>query len=120
MIFTEPNRAGEFLLTEVSPQFRENVTVAEGQDLPAGAVVAKLTAGGKFVALDPEADSTGAEVAAGVLYSAVNATESDKPGLIISRLAVVNGAALTWPEGISGGDKADAVAALELKFLIVR
>lgn len=114
----EPARPGVFLLAEVNPLFRVNGVIALGQKLQAGTVLAKKS-DGEYVQLDDTA-ADGTEVAAGVLYSAVDATEAAKPGVIVSRLAVVSGSSLTWPDEISEQDKAAAIAKLAEGFLIVR
>lgn len=103
---TEPVHAGEFLLSEGNGQIsRENVTIAAGQNLPAGQVVGQITASGKYAAHDPGA-ADGTENAAGVLYAAVNAADGDKKGVVIARFAEVDGAAVT-------GDT-DGLAALNI------
>lgn len=113
--FTEPVRSGEFLLAEVNPHFRENGTIAEGQKLAPGTVVAK-NAEGEFVQLD----DTVTEVASGILHSAVDATEAAKPGIVVARLAVVADSSLTWPAEITEQGKAAAIAKLAESLLIVR
>lgn len=114
----EPARPGDFLLAEVNPLFRVNGVIALGQKLEAGTVLAKKS-DGEYVQLDDTAVD-GTEVAAGILYSSVDATEAAKPGVIVSRLAVVGGSSLTWPADISAQDKAAAIAKLDESFLIVR
>lgn len=114
----EPVRPGEFLITEVDHNFRENGTIAEGEKLAAGTVLAK-DSGGEFVQLDDTADD-GTEVAAGILYGAVDASEAAKTGVIVSKLAVVADNSLTWPTEISSEDKTAAIAKLAESFLIVR
>ncbi|MBU2571182.1 MAG: head decoration protein [Gammaproteobacteria bacterium] len=119
-MITENARPGQFIVAEVlSPEYRQQGVIAEGQNLTAGTVLGKIDVGGKYTALAPAA-SDGSETAAAILYDDVNATDADQEGLVISRLAVVNGDLLTWPDGIIEDDKADAIAALETKFLIVK
>jgi len=102
----ESVHAGEFLLSEGNGLIsREAVTIAEGQNLVAGTVVAKVTASGKYVAQAAGGDD-GSEVAAGVLYGAVNASGGDAKGVVIARLAEVDGSAIT-------GDT-DGLAALNI------
>lgn len=92
---TEKNHAGEFLVSEGNGEIsREVITIASGQDLPAGQVIAKLTAGGEYVAYD-NVGSDGSEVAAGILFEAVDASAAATKGLGIVRLAEVNEALLT-------------------------
>ncbi|WP_305907188.1 head decoration protein [Methylomarinum sp. Ch1-1] len=44
-ILTEKNRAGEFLLSEVDPTFREAITLIAGQNLKAGAILGRIETG---------------------------------------------------------------------------
>ncbi len=72
-----------------------------------------ITAGsGKAVALDPAAVD-GSNHAAGIMVAAVDATSADKPGVAIVREAMIAPSFLVWPDGISAGDKAAALAELE-------
>lgn len=72
-----------------------------------------ITAGsGKVVALDPDAVD-GSNHAAGIMAGAVDASAADKVGAAIVREAMIATANLVWPDGISAGEKAAAVADLE-------
>lgn len=105
----ESVHTGEFLLSEGNGQIsRDVVTIAKDEKLVAGAVVAKLTATGEYVALDTAVLETpdGSETAAGILYAAVDATDAAAKGVVVARLAEVNSAALT-------GDT-DGLAALNI------
>lgn len=116
MALTEGKRAGEFLLTEANGyRSREEVTVAASQKLVAGAVVGKITTGGKFAEYNNGA-SDGTQAAAGILWEAVDAltgTPADKRGVIIARDAEVNLDLLTWKSGASQGDIDAGVADLK-------
>ena len=79
----------------------------------------KVTASGKYKALDPAA-SDGSQTAAGVLYDAVDATAADAEGVAILRLAEVNAAELVWPAGITGGQKSTALGQLAAINIIAR
>lgn len=96
---TEPNHAGEFLLSEASGnRSREVVTVVAGQVLAAGTVVGKITANDKYAVYDNGA-SDGTEVAAGVIYNAVDTSatglNADSEQLVIVRDAEVDANLLT-------------------------
>ena len=66
----EGRYAGEFVVSEGNGRIsRETITVLSGENLEAGAVLGKVTASGKYKALDPAA-TDGSEVAAGILYVA--------------------------------------------------
>ncbi|AZO67688.1 head decoration protein [Mesorhizobium sp. M6A.T.Cr.TU.016.01.1.1] len=73
----------------------------------------------KFKALDP-AGVDGSQVASAVLFGNVDATLADKNAVVSVRETEVNGEEITWPEGISGGAKTAAIAALAANGIIVR
>lgn len=117
---SEGRHAGEFLVSEANgSRSRENVTVAAGQNLKAGAVLGKLTAGGEFRAVQP-GGADGSEAAAGILWDSVDATAAAKPGVAIVRDAEVNGAELEWPAGITDPQKTTAIGELAALGIIVR
>lgn len=112
----EGRHTGEFLVSEADgTRSRDEVTVTQsGAALVSGTVMAKLTASGKYVPYDnAAAGSTGAEVAAGVLYTPLAAKTGDSKAVVIVRDAEVYGAALT------GSDSA-GVADLKALGVIVR
>jgi len=74
---------------------------------------------GQYAAFDPAAVD-GTAVAAGILWAAVDATDAARPGVAIVRDAEINGEEIGWPEGISAGDKAAAIADLASLGIIVR
>jgi hypothetical protein len=82
-------------------------------------VLGKVTASGKYKVLAPAAVD-GSEVAAGILYNAVDASGGDAEGVAIVRLAEVNAAELVWPDGISGGEQTTALGELAALTIIAR
>jgi hypothetical protein len=99
---------------------REVATVAAGQNLELGAVVARETASGKLKRLDPAA-SDGTEVATGILLLAVDASLMDVAGsLLLSRHAVVASSAVIWPVGISAPDQTAATDTLATLGILIR
>lgn len=107
MALTEARRTGEFILAEGNGTIsREAVTVVSGQNLAAGTVVGKITGSGKYKAYDAN-NTDGSEVAAGILYEAVDASLADAPGVIIARHAEVAEVHLT---GIDAGGKTQLAA----------
>jgi len=119
-VLNEQNRLVDWLKWEEDNLYsREQVTVASGQNLKTGTVVGRITSSGKITQLAPAA-SDGSENAAGVLLSDVDASGGDKPGVIIVREAIVSSAGLVWPTGITGPQKAEAVAELKALGIIVR
>ena len=106
------NRTAEFLASEGNgTRSREVVTLASGQNVQAGAVLGKLTSGGKYRAVAPGA-STGAEVAAAIAYEATDATGGDTSITVIAREAEVYLDKLVFPSGTSQEQIDAAVAQL--------
>ena len=87
---TESSRTGSFLLSEANGnRSREEITVITGQDLPAGAVLGKITASGKYTAVSQGAGD-GSQTAVAVLWQATDATDADVKAAAIVRDAEVN------------------------------
>lgn len=107
--------AGYHLLSEGAGTYsRETVTIASGEGvLPAGAVLGKITSGGKYAWYD-NAASDGTQAAAAVLFAEVDATSADVQAVVhvrhaevwADRLAFIAGADST---AITAG-KADLLA----------
>jgi len=119
---TEPNSVGDWLLDEFgAPNYcREEITVVSGQNLVSGAVLGKISSGGKYAAYDNDA-ATGVETAAGILLHAVDASSADKPGVAIRRgPCLVSKSGLTWKSTQHADDIAAGLAdLLALLFPIV-
>lgn len=116
---TEANRTGAHLLSESPGAIsRDTVTILSGQDLAAGAVLGKVTASGKYRAVQP-GGGDGSETAVAVLYAATDASAADVAGAVIHNFACeVISSALAWPAGITAGQKTTALA--ELKTLYIK
>lgn len=101
----ESSHPGEFLLNEFDPNHEHDViTLASGQDLKGGAVLGKITSGGKFAAYD-NAAMDGTEVAAGILWEDTDASAGD-----VDCAAVVRGPALVKKPELKWADDQDATA----------
>jgi len=112
--------AGSFIAGESNFwRSRSHETLAAGQNLPAGAVVGRITASGKLTALAPAA-TDGSQNAAGAIFDACDATAEDKRVVLLGRDYEADGAMLTWPAGISAPQKTAAVAALAALGIVVR
>jgi len=81
------------------------ITVAEGS--------------GKYVAYNQDGVD-GSEIAAGILFDNVNATDADVEAVIVARDAEVSGNELAWPADIEAGEKTAAIAQLASLGIIVR
>lgn len=114
-------RPGDFILSEddrVGAASRDNLTFTGGKFLP-GQVCGIITASGKVVPLNPAA-SDGSDDAAVLPVYAYDATSADVMGVGITRTATVKEDGLIWPEGISGPNKAAAIAQLAARNIIIR
>jgi hypothetical protein len=119
-VLNEGRYAGEFLVSEGNGRIsRETITVLSGQNLVAAAVLGKVTASGKYKALNPAA-ADGSEVAAGILHDAVDASAADAEGVAVVRLAEVNAAELAWPPGITAPQQTTALGQLRALTIIAR
>lgn len=112
---TEKAHAGEFILSLGNGNVSiDNGTLASGQNLPAGAVL-QLSGGNWTEVLGgDEAD------AAGVLLSAVDATDGALPCAVVVRQAEVSGPQLQWNDGSPAVDTDAASAALTALGIVVR
>lgn len=94
---TEGRHAAEFIVSEANgSRSRAVVTIASGENLAAGTVLGKVTAGGKYVAHNKANTPAGSGTALAVLYAAVDASGGDAEGVVIARDAEVDGGALTY------------------------
>lgn len=116
---TEGNHAGEHIMQDWQNLSRENVTVKSGQNLKAGHVVALETASGKIVEYD-NAGADGTEVAYGVLYDNVDATNADMPGVITRRMTVLKLDALSWFGAVDQTAIDAALVDLEAQMVVAR
>lgn len=87
--------------------------VGDGFDVTVGA------GSGKFTILAPAAVD-GSQVAAGILVAAVDASAADVACVNLARYAEVNTNELTWPGGITAGQRATATAQLQAAGIVIR
>jgi hypothetical protein len=113
---TEGNARASFLVSEANGyRSREKVTIVSGQNLKAGAVIAKITASGKYKDHDvvtPASDGSQLTTGLAILYDNVDATGGDVVATAIVRDAEVNAAELVWRASTSGGQITTATTAL--------
>ena len=116
----ETAHAAGFVLSEANfHRSRENITIASGENLKAGAVLGKITSGGKYAHFDNDAGD-GTETAAGVLIADCDATSADAAAAIIARDAEVNGNELVWASSEDAGDQDAGIVELTALGIIVR
>ncbi|ACN95470.1 head decoration protein [Wolbachia endosymbiont of Carposina sasakii] len=116
---SEQNNLGDLLKYEVSSLYsRDQITVAKGQNIKLGAVVAKKTEDGLIRVLNP-AGTDGTQTAIGVIVSDVNAIENTK-AVIVTRVAILADHAVVWPANITEEQKAEVIKQLEGRGIIIR
>ncbi len=116
---SEQNNLGDLLKYEVSSLYsRDQITVAKGQNIKLGAVVAKKTEDGLIRVLNP-AGTDGTQTAIGVIVSDVNAIENTK-AVIVTRVAILADHAVVWPANITEEEKAEVIKQLEGRGIIIR
>ncbi|MFP3035099.1 MAG: head decoration protein [Candidatus Tisiphia sp.] len=116
---TEQNNLGDLLKYEVSSLYsRDQITVAKGQNIKLGAVVAKKTDDGFIRVLNPSG-TDGTQTAIGAIVCDVNAIENTK-GVIVTRGAILADHAVVWPANITEEQKAAAIKQLEGRGIIIR
>lgn len=108
--FTEGRHAGEGLLSEANfHRSRDKITILSGQGkLDPGAILAKVTASGKYV-ISAATGSDGSQTAVAVLLYPVDATSADVDVAAITRDAEWNVNTLTY--GATLNDDAKKLAA---------
>lgn len=116
---------GDLIKQEEDPTYcREVVTLLAGTDYPLGAILGKITSGGKYT-LSANAEVSGkegAETATAVLVEARDATDGDLPAVVVARGRVVlSKAALSYDASVNDATKQAAKwAQLRAVGLVVR
>lgn len=122
--YTEPQLPLEFLLSEANGQrSREQVTLTASQGaLPAGMVMARVTATGNYVPYDDDANAgtPGSGVALGILAYPAENSASTQQVTIIARDAEVKTAALRWEASNDGTEQTAGIADLAAVGIIAR
>ncbi len=84
-VLTQPPSMGDALKYELNPNYtRETVTLAEGSEYPAGAVLGRVAASGTYT-FASHGGSDGAETAAGILLYPVDTRLSEATGILLAR-----------------------------------
>jgi hypothetical protein len=112
--------AGRYIVSEANGyRSRATIVIVNGQNLKDGAVLGKISSGGKYAAYDNGAGD-GTEVAAGILYGACDASGGDQAAVAHVRDCEVNEGELIWDSGQDANDKAAAVVDLTAAHVIIR
>lgn len=92
--------------------------LVSGQNLVHGTVVGVVTATGKKTQLDL-AGADGSETAAAIIVGDLDATGGDEPGVFLEHGVAVD-IYLTWPAGITAGEKTTAIEQLKAAGIYVK
>lgn len=105
-VLTQPPGMGDVLKYELNPNFtRETITLLAGTAYPVGAVLGRITAGGKYK-LATSGGTDGAQTATAVLLYAADASSADATGLVVLRgPAIVSKAALVFDTTVDDAAK---------------
>lgn len=117
----EPGRLSDWLLfeeDEIGRYSRDNVVVAANQTLKCGSVVGYNDAGTQVLEYDDVAPDGIAAV--GILVNDVTTLAGQTAdNAIVTRYARINANALVWKTGLSAGAKANALADLAARGIIL-
>ena len=84
-VLTQPPSMGDALKYELNPNYtRETVTLAEGTEYPAGAVLGRITVSGQYT-FASHGGSDGAETATGILLYPVDTRLAEATGILLAR-----------------------------------
>jgi hypothetical protein len=120
VVKTQAKTAGFFIVSEANKtRSRAVVTIASGEDLVAGQVLALNSGSGKYEAYDNDGTST-TNAAAAILFDAADATDGDVEAVAIVRDAEVHGDEIVFAASEDTGDREAAFADLATKGIIVR
>jgi hypothetical protein len=97
-----------------------NLTVADGAaDWDIGDIITITVAAGDYTQFDQDG-TDGSQIAAGILYAGVDASDADTACVVGARDATVISDELTWPSDITAGEQAIAEAQLEARGIFLR
>lgn len=113
--------AAQYIVSEANGyRSREQGVIASGSGvLKPGAVLGRLTASGKYVPFDPDAE-TGAETAAAILWEGCDATSADVRRTLTVRDTEVHADVLVWVTGTTDLEKTAALADLAAAGIVAR
>ncbi len=119
-VATQPNNLGDLLKFEAPSLYsREEITVAQGQNLTLGTLVGQESETDLIKALNPAA-TDGTQNAIGALITEVDATSGNTKAVIVTRDAILADHAVIWPSSITLEQKTAAIKQLEARGVIIR
>lgn len=116
----EPNNLGDLLKFEAPSLYsREEITVAQGQNLTLGTLVGQESETDLIKALNPAA-TDGTQNAIGALIADAIASSTNIKAVIVTRDAILADHAVIWPTTITLEQKTAAIKQLEARGVIIR
>ena len=116
----EPNNLGDLLKFEAPSLYsREEITVAQGQNLTLGTLVGQESETDLIKALNPAA-TDGTQNALGALITDTDALAANIKAVIVTRDAILADHAVIWPTTITLEQKTAAIKQLEARGVIIR
>lgn len=116
----EPNNLGDLLKFEAPSLYsREEITVAQGQNLTLGTLVGQQSETDLIKALNPAA-TDGTQNALGALIADADASSANIKAVIVTRDAILADHAVIWPTTITLEQKTAAIKQLEARGVIIR
>ena len=116
----EPNNLGDLLKFEAPSLYsREEITVAQGQNLTLGTLVGQESETDLIKALNPAA-TDGTQNALGALIADAIASSANIKAVIVTRDAILADHAVIWPTTITLEQKTAAIKQLEARGVIIR
>ena len=119
-VVIEPNNLGDLLKFEAPSLYsREEITVAQGQNLTLGTLVGQQSETDLIKALNPAA-TDGTQNALGALIADADASSANIKAVIVTRDAILADHAVVWPTTITPPQKTAAIKQLEARGVIIR
>ena len=119
-VATQPNNLGDLLKFEAPSLYsREEITVAQGQNLTLGTLVGQESETDLIKALNPAA-TDGTQNALGALIADTDALAANIKAVIVTRDAILADHAVVWPATITLEQKTAAIKQLEARGVIIR
>ena len=119
-VVIEPNNLGDLLKFEAPSLYsREEITVAQGQNLTLGTLVGQESETDLIKALNPAA-TDGTQNALGALIADADASSANIKAVIVTRDAILADHAVVWPTTITLEQKTAAIKQLEARGVIIR
>ncbi|MBA4749062.1 MAG: head decoration protein [Alphaproteobacteria bacterium] len=119
-VATQPNNLGDLLKFEAPSLYsREEITVAQGQNLTLGTLVGQESETDLIKALNPAA-TDGTQNALGALIADTDALAANIKAVIVTRDAILADHAVIWPTTITLEQKTAAIKQLEARGVIIR